>query len=277
MKLMRVLALGALTATLGAAGCSRNHPGNLTGVDLHGTSLFAPDTTPKPGGPPPPVLPVQFLGSDPTHDGLTGATRWRIGNPGSTATIHWTLGAGSGWYGAPWPSLPIQGDIRVMAHKEKDLTVPLLVPHGTAPGIYPLTMAVSRPGSPVALADGWIRVFADSDSVPPPPPPPPPPTPAVQFAGLDSLPQPTTTFWWFYNESDQPFEMQWTLTSGRNWPGFPIVGTFHFPTGNVRDSIGVGIPIPDSAAAGFNRMTMTVTRPNGLPPQSAQGDFPIVK
>lgn len=275
MRLTRVLALGALAAALGAAGCSRNHPGNLTGVEFNRANLFAPDTTPNPPGPPPPPLPVQFLGSDSTREGQTGATRWRIGNPGTTATIHWILGTGSGWVGAPWPSFPIEGDLRVPTRKERDITVSLPVPAGTAPGIYPLTMLVMLPGSPAANAGGWIRVYSDSIQ---PPPPPPPPIPAVQFAGWDSLaPQPTISFWLLYNESDQPFDMQWTLTSARNWPGFPITGTRSFIFGNARDSLGVGIPIPDSAAAGFNRLIMTVTRPSGLPPQSADGDFPIVE
>jgi len=273
MKLMRVLVMGAMAATLGAVGCSHDKPGNLAGLGLHTVNPFAPDTTPRPPGPPPPPIPAQFLGSDSTHDGQTGNTRWRIGNPGNTATIHWSLGIGSGWSGTPWPVFPIEGDIRVMAHKEKDLTIPVAVPAGTVSGLYPLRLLVTIPGDPPVNADGFIRVFSDSV----PPPPPPPPTPAVEFAGLDSLPQPTTTYWFFFNESDQPFQQHWTLTSGRNWPGFPITGGFTFTSGGQRDSIGVGIPIPDTAAAGFNRLTMTVTRPNGLPPESAQGDFPINK
>jgi len=273
MKFTRVLVLGALAAAVGAAGCSRNNHANLTG--LNQVTTAAPDSNPgppTPPGPPPPPLPVQFVGSDSTREGQTGNTFWRIGNTGNTATIHWRLQMGSGWVGGSWSSLPIEGDIRVMTKKTRDLTVPIAVPGGTPPGVYPLTMLVNRPGESTHNADGHIIVFSDSV---PPPPPPPPPTPAVVFAGVDSSAgQPTITFWLLFNESDGPFNMQWSLNSSRNWPGFPINGS-RFLTGLQHDSLAVLIPVPDSAAAGFNRLFMTVTRPNGLPPQTAEGDFPI--
>ena len=279
MKISRALVLGILAATLGAAGCIQSYPGKLTGPERQALSPAAQDTTPIPPGPPHPpgppagTVPVQFVGSDSTLEGQTGDTRWRIGNDGGAATIHWTLQMGSGLIGDPWASLPIQGDILVPGNQTRDLTVPVAVPAGTPVGAYPLTLLINHPGGSSESADGGIIVFSNL----PPPPPPPPPKAAVEFAGVDSLTeQPTMSFWLLFNESDNPFNMQWSVTSGRNWPGFPINGS-QFLSGLEHRTVIVTIPVPDSAAAGFNRLFMTVTRPNGLPPQTAEGNFPIVE
>ena len=285
MKLSRALALGILAAVLGVAGCYRERQSDsLTGVSFHQLIPTAQDTTPPPPGPPnppgpphppgppPPPVPVQFAGSDSTREGQTGNTYWRVGNDGGTATFHWRLEMGGGWPGDPWASLPIEGDIRVPARQTLDLTVPVAVPSGTPRDLYPLTLWVTRPGGPSENASGYILVLSDV-----PPPPPPPPIPAVEFAGVDSTTgQPTISFWLLFNESASPFDMQWTLTSTRNWPGFPINGS-QLLSGLERRTIAVTIPVPDSAAAGFNFLFMTVTRPHGLPPQTAGGGFPIVE
>jgi len=120
------------------------------------------------------------------------------------------------------------------------------------------------------------------DSLPPGPPPPhphpgpPPTTPALQFVSSDSgVPgDSATTRWQLFNRSPRPFTMPWTLTSGRNWPGFPKSGVVALARRETR-LLEIQVLVPDSAAAGFNRLHMTVTTSNGAT-ESADGDIPIL-
>lgn len=291
MKAIRISSFCAALAVLGLvvlAGCSKQSNGTSAldmfprlnpfapnGDPSPPDSIPRPDSIPGPSPSPPPivVVPVQFLGADSMAAGQSGNTYWRLGNDGNLPfTMRWTLDVGPGWPGDPWPAFPIAGDQFLPPFQTRDITVPIAVPASAFTGNYPLRMTVTRPGGLTTTTDGQIRVFDGS----PPPPPPPPPTPAVVFAGYDSMPQPTITFWGLHNEADAPFTMDWSLASTRNWPGFPIQGSQALSSLGF-ETIAVTIPIPDSAAAGINTFVMTVTRPNGLPPQSADGWIPIVE
>jgi len=50
----------------------------------------------------------------------------------------------------------------------------------------------------------------------------------------------------------------WKITSERNWPGFPLQG-FQDLTGSDPVLVGVGIPVPDTAAAGVHTLEFTFT------------------
>jgi hypothetical protein len=99
----------------------------------------------------------------------------------------------------------------------------------------------------------------------PPHPSPPPPIPAVVFISADTAfagDSSATTRWQLGNDSKKAFTMPWTLTSSRNWPGFPKSGSVAL-AGSGTQLLLVGVAIPDTAAAGFNPLTMTVTRADG--------------
>ena len=98
----------------------------------------------------------------------------------------------------------------------------------------------------------------------PPHPNPHPPIEAVVFVSADSAfaGDSTTTRWQLGNDSNKPFTMPWTLTSGRNWPGFPISGSLALGA-NATQLLLVSVTVPDTATAGPARVTMTVTRSDG--------------
>jgi hypothetical protein len=118
-----------------------------------------------------------------------------------------------------------------------------------------------NPLAPVAAAP-------DSNPNRPPHPPHPnphPPIPAVVFVSSDSAfagDSSATTRWQLGNDGKQPFTMPWTLTSARNWPGFPKSGSVALAAGGTQLLL-VGVTVPDTAAAGGNQLHMTVTRSDG--------------
>ena len=111
---------------------------------------------------------------------------------------------------------------------------------------------------------------APPDSNPNHPPHPPHPSPhpgitAVTFVSADSAAagdSSVTTTWQLGNESNQPFTMPWTLTSARDWPGFPKSGSLVLAARSTQLLL-VGVAVPDTALAGPNPLTMTVTRADG--------------
>ena len=120
------------------------------------------------------------------------------------------------------------------------------------------------------------------DSIPPGPPPPPPhpgPPPRIQavvfvsadsaFAG-DSI----ETRWQLGNDGPKAFTMPWTLTSTRDWPGFPKSGSVALEKRSTQLLV-VGVQVPDTAAAGDNPLVMTVTKRDGTT-ESATGVIQIL-
>jgi len=91
-----------------------------------------------------------------------------------------------------------------------------------------------------------------------------PPIPAVVFVSADSVVpgQTDSTQWRLHNNAHQTFTMPWVLVSARNWPGFPKSGTVVLSA--VGDQvISVTVAVPDTASAGPNGLTMTVTQKDG--------------
>jgi hypothetical protein len=118
-----------------------------------------------------------------------------------------------------------------------------------------------------------------SDTVPVPPPPPPGPAPIlpVAFAGADTAYAGTTAnlYWAIGNESDAPFTVQYTLRCGLAWPGFPASGSITIAPLTVVP-LTTPVAIPANAAPGQVEFEMTVTRPNRIPPTTAQGALRVV-
>ena len=124
--------------------------------------------------------------------------------------------------------------------------------------------AFGNPLAPVA------ETAAPPDSTPNRPPHPPHPSPhpsleAVVFVSADSAvagDSSVTTRWQLGNDSNKAFTMPWTLTSTRNWPGFPKSGSLAL---GARETLLllVGVAVPDTATPGPNPLTMTVTQANG--------------
>jgi hypothetical protein len=124
--------------------------------------------------------------------------------------------------------------------------------------------AFGNPLAPVA------ETAAAPDSNPNHPPHPPHPSPkprieAVVFVSADSAAagdSSVTTRWQLGNDSNKAFTMPWTLTSTRNWPGFPKSGSLAL---GARETLLllVGVAVPDTATPGPNPLTMTVTQANG--------------
>ena len=125
--------------------------------------------------------------------------------------------------------------------------------------------AFANPLAPVAAPDS-----TPSDSVPHGPPPPhphpgpKPPIPAVVFVSADSATAPDSvdTRWQLGNDSHKAFTMPWTLTTTRNWPGFPKSGTVALAAKGTQLLV-VPVLVPDTAAAGPAPLLMTVTRSDG--------------
>jgi len=132
----------------------------------------------------------------------------------------------------------------------------------------------SRSGTGTAGGNDLVNPLApfatappDSNPNRPPHPPHPnphPPLEAVVFVSADSASagDSTTTRWQLGNDSKKPFTMPWTLTSARNWPGFPISGSVALGA-SATQLLLVGVVVPDTAAGGEARLTMTVTRSDG--------------
>jgi hypothetical protein len=268
----RQLLLGCLLVVVCAAtGCSRNLAGGLTGVSRRSTLHTGQDSLPTPPPPhtDPAILPVQFLGSDSVASGHVSLTRWRVGNDSSAAfTLHWDVHAATDSASGTWPGFPITGTVEMAAMSVRDVQVGVPVPEGAHQGFYLIAMSVTRPGGAAHTeAEGGIRVYSGVL----PPPPPPPPAPIVVFAGADSARVGAAqTFWFVHNEDAPAYSAAWTLESTRNWPGFPINGTTEIGAYG-QTNVAIGIVIPDSAAAGLNQLTLSVTRPNGLPDASGSG------
>jgi len=110
----------------------------------------------NPGGPPPPVIqPVVYLSyADTVAAGGTEDTRWLMGNDGTAPfTMHWTLTSDAGW-----PGFPLEGDVALDPLSTKVVVIPVAVPTGTAPGMYGLTITVTRPGGLEYTGEGVVRV-----------------------------------------------------------------------------------------------------------------------
>ena len=133
-----------------------------------------------------------------------------------------------------------------------------------SPGSSGTNRSPGNPLAPLTLA------LAPPDTNPnhpphPPHPSPPPPIPAVVFISADSAvagDSSATTRWQLGNDSNKAFTMPWTLTSTRNWPGFPKSGSVSLSARSTQLLL-VGVAVPDTAAAGPNPLTMTVTRADG--------------
>ena len=164
-----------------------------------------------------------------------------------------------------WPGFPITGVQRIGPARTVPLSVGVPVPASATSGLYTLWLTVSTTPNASYASYGTMRVFGNE------PPPTPPPTPAVAFAGSDSVPPGSTahTGWRLFNESLHPFTMTWTLQHRSQWPGFPTQGTVDL-AGQEQRFIDVGVAVPDTAVVGLRTIDMTVTRPDGLPPASSQ-------
>jgi len=93
---------------------------------------------------------------------------------------------------------------------------------------------------------------------------PPPPIPAVVFVSADSVfaADSSATSWQLDNDNPKSFTMPWTLTSVRNWPGFPKSGAVALEARGTQLLV-VGVTVPDSAAPGAAPLVMTVTTRKG--------------
>jgi hypothetical protein len=105
---------------------------------------------------------------------------------------------------------------------------------------------------------------------------PPPPVPAVVFVSADSVfaADSSATRWQLDNDSSRPFTMPWTLTSVRNWPGFPKSGSVALAARGTQLLL-VGVVVPETAAAGAAPLIMTVTTLKGTT-ESATGSIQVL-
>lgn len=117
------------------------------------------------------------------------------------------------------------------------------------------------------------------DTVPGPPPPPPPPAPIlpVAFVGADTAYAGATgnLYWAIGNESEATFTVQYTLRCALAWPGFPTSGSITIAPRTVVP-LATPFAVPASAAPDQVGFEMTVTRPDGIPPTTAQGALRVV-
>jgi hypothetical protein len=165
MKLMRLTALAALALAIALGGCSKSSPTSPSAKQLVRGNPSDPtpgspapgDTTPIPPQPPtdPVIQPALFLShADSTAAGGTAGTRWLLGNDSHQSfTMHWTLTSDVGW-----PGFPIQGTVDLAALSTQVVTIPVAVPAGTTPGMYGLTIVVTRPGDLKYTTGGVVRV-----------------------------------------------------------------------------------------------------------------------
>src|SRR5262249_19720671 len=84
----------------------------------------------------------------------------------------------------------------------------------------------------------------------------------------------TATRWQLGNNSPRPFTMPWTLTTSRNWPGFPKTGSVALSARGTQLLI-VNVSVPDTAAAGPAPLLMTVTQSDGST-ASASGAIQVI-
>jgi hypothetical protein len=269
-----IATLFALAALLSASACSRQP----TSLDLR--SLAKPaagpatplDTIPIPPPPPSPtpILPIAFAGADSAYPGTTAHLRWAVGNESSAPfRVDYTMVCE-----LPWAGLPISGSIEVPPLSTAPLSVAVNVPADATSGMVEFTMAVTRPdGISPTTAQGSLRVWSDQ----PPPPPPPPPIPPIIYVGADTANAGGTVnqTWTLSNESQEPFTMQWTLESLHHWAGYPQSGTISLAAGGWAHLFTAG-SVPDTAGAGPRRTRLFVSRPSGLPPASADGEFLVL-
>lgn len=59
------------------------------------------------------------------------------------------------------------------------------------------------------------------------------------------------------NPLKEPRTVEWSLSSERNWPGLPMLGTLQLP-GQETSHIGVEVLVPDTATFGVNRLRFSV-------------------
>jgi hypothetical protein len=259
----------SVLAVIVGSGCSKS-PTSLTSAfrsAMPGQG-GGQDSTPVPPTPPQaPILPIAFLGSDSTAAGSSGALRWAVGNDSDAPfVVHWTLTVS-----ALWPGYPKTGSLMVPAQSDSAITVTVAVPASQPSGMVDFTMEVTRPnGVGPTTADGWLRV--DSYL----PPPPPPAVVPLVYLGADSVYAggTVTQHWRLTNESASPFTMQWTLAAYPAWPGLPQEGSLALAGGESRE-LATTASIPDTVAAGWRWLRLTVTRPNGLADASVDGQFLI--
>jgi hypothetical protein len=160
MKRMRLATLAALALALTVGGCSKSGPTSPAArqpVAGSPADPAPPDTTPAPPQPPPaPVIqPAIFLSyADSTAAGGTAQTRWLLGNDSDRPfTMRWTLTSDAGW-----PGFPLTGTVDLPALGTAEAVIPVAVPAGTAPGMYGLTIVVTRPGNLEYTTEGAVRV-----------------------------------------------------------------------------------------------------------------------
>jgi hypothetical protein len=67
--------------------------------------------------------------------------------------MRWTLMSDAGW-----PGFPVQRTVDPAALGTREVTIPVPVPAGTAPGMFGLTILVTRPGNPEYTTEGAVRV-----------------------------------------------------------------------------------------------------------------------
>lgn len=136
-----------------------------------------------------------------------------------------------------------------------------------------------QPTKPLADARLGPASEGPGDSIPPPPPPPPSPPPIlpIAFAGSDSTWAGATgeLRWAVGNESSSPFQVDYTLTCQLAWPGFPKTGSIIVAPESVAP-LNIPVDVPADAVTGMVEFQMTVTRPNGIPPTSANGWMRVV-
>jgi len=133
-------------------------------------------------------------------------------------------------------------------------------------------------GSPTAPMSATMAAGADTSHGNPHPHPggPPPPVPAVVFVSADSVfaADSSATRWQLSNDNSGPFTMPWTLTSVRNWPGFPKSGSVALAARGTQLLV-VGVVVPDTAAVGAAPLVMTVTTRKGTT-ESAAGAIQVL-
>ncbi|MGH7731566.1 MAG: hypothetical protein ACRENJ_10005 [Candidatus Eiseniibacteriota bacterium] len=277
--------LFALAALVAASGCSRQ---TATAPELR--NVFPPeapapvpndsvpsDSVPIPPPPPPPppapapILPIAFAGGDTAIAGTTTHLHWAVGNASEAPfRVDYRLECA-----LPWPGFPLTGSITIAARTVVPLSTPATIPSDAASGTVGFTMTVTRPGGiPPTSAQGALNVVSNE----PPPPPPPPPIQPVVYVGADSVwaGGAVTQTWEVTNESPQPFTMQWTLASRHPWPGYPVSGMVSLAGGGSATVTTTGA-VPDTAGPGPRWSSLTVSRPSGLPPASADGGFHVFR
>ena len=84
----------------------------------------------------------------------------------------------------------------------------------------------------------------------------------------------SATRWQLSNDNSGPFTMPWTLTSVRNWPGFPKSGSVALAARGTQLLV-VGVVVPDTAAVGAAPLVMTVTTRKGTT-ESAAGAIQVL-